>query len=196
MGATTKRPSGLLVPEDSGRLRVARLELHRGHFTEFGRQWMRERRPWCEMPEGLGLPPMMGGSGFSQYAEAKIIDHANAKTSWTIPAGSFVALCTVTPTSTSTGSSITEGSYTGYARATMAGNWTAATAATPSVGVNTATVTFAACTGGTSTIIAFALCDASSAGNMIWWGTLTSTVISTTQTPATIAAGAMQVSLT
>jgi hypothetical protein len=31
---------------------------------------------------------------------------------------------------------------------------------------------------------------------MIWWGTLSSTVISVTQTPATVAAGVLQTSLT
>jgi hypothetical protein len=113
-----------------------------------------------------------------------------------MPAGSYLCLCSTVPTSTSTGSTIVELSYTGYARLSMAGNWTAATAATPSVGTNTAQASFAACTAGTGTAIGFALCDASSAGNMIWWGTLTSVTISTTQTPATIAAGAVTDQLT
>jgi hypothetical protein len=190
-----RRPSGLIVPDEAGRLVLARLDLRCGRLTDFGREWI-ERREWCQSPDGIGLPAIAGASGFSQYAEAKIVDHANGKTSWTMPANSYVCLCTTVPTSTSTGSTIAEASYTGYARYSQAGNWTAATAATPSVGVNTATITFAACTAGTSTLTGIAICDASSAGNMIWWGTLTSVVISTTQTPATIAAGVLAPSLT
>lgn len=191
-----RRASGLLAPDQEGRLVVRRLELRFGHYTEYGREWMRERRPWCSMAEGIGIPVIAGGSGFSQYAESHIIDHANGKTSWTMPTHSYLALCTTVPTSTSTGSTIVEATYTGYARAAVDGNWTAATAATPSVGVNTATITFAACTGSTSTLLGFGLCDALTTGNLIWWGSLSSTVISVTQTPATVAASALSVSLT
>lgn len=177
-----RRPSGIVVPE---------IDLTRAllHLSEYGHELLRRGE--------LSLPPMAGGSGFSQYAESHIIDHANGKTSWTMPTGSYLALTTVVPTSTSTGTSITEASYTGYARQSIAGGgWVAATAATPSVGANSGTITFAACTAGTSTLIGFALCDALTVGNMIWWGTLPSTVISTTQTPATVATGALTVSLT
>lgn len=191
-----QRASGLLVADNEGRLIVARLDLRHGRFTEFGRDWMRERRPLCVMPDGVGFPRIAGGSGFSQYAESHIVDHSNGKTSWTMPSGSYLCLCTTTPTSTSTGSTIVEASYTGYARQSMSGNWTAATAATPSVGVNTSTITFGACTAGSSTLVGFALVDASSTGNMIWWGTLTSTTISTTQTPPTVAGSGLSVQLT
>ena len=193
MRTLTRRSSGLLVPDSDGRLSIKSLDMRAGHFTHFGREWLRGRE-WLPSPDMVGMPAIAGGSGFSQYAAAKIIDHANGKTSWTMPAGCFIALTTVVPTSTSTGSSITEASYTGYARFSQAANWTAATAATPSVGVNTATISFAACTGGTSTLIGFALCDALTVGNVIFWGTLTSTVISVTQTPATIAATVLQTS--
>lgn len=136
-------------------------------------------------------------SGFSQYVESHVVDHTNGKTAWTMPSANYLALCTTVPTSTSTGTTIVEANYTGYARAQItAGNWVAATAATPSVGTTSIAITFAACTAGTSTIIGFAICDALTVGNMLWWGTLTSTVISTTQTPATVAIGALSVQLT
>lgn len=175
---------------------VSRLSLLHGRFTEFGREWIHEQ-PWITTPAGIGIPRAAGGSGLSQYAEAKIVDHSNGKTSWTMPANSYMALCTNTVTSASTGSTITEANYTGYARYSQAGNWTAATTGvTPSVGVNTAQINFAACTGGSSTVTFFALCDASTTGNMIWWGTLASVLINTSQTPATVAAGVLQTSLT
>jgi hypothetical protein len=196
MKIVQRRPSGIILPDSEGRLVVRRLELRFGHFTEFGKEWMRERRPWCSMDEGVGFPAIAGGSGFSQYAEQKAVNHANGQATWSAVGGSYLALCTSIPTSSSTGSTIVEATYTGYARASVVGNWTAATVATPSVGVNTATITFAACTGSTSTLNAFALCDASTVGNVIWWGTLSMTVISVTQTPATVAAGVLQTSLT
>ena len=144
------------------------------------------------LPSGRAAPPMMGGSGFSQYAETHILDHAHGKTSWTMPATPFLALCTVVPTSASTGTSITEANYTGYARLSVPGSsWAAAVAATPSTAQTNTTLTFAACTGGSSTIIGWALCDASTVGNVIEWGTCASTVISSTQTPATIASGSL-----
>lgn len=184
-----------MYQDELGRPTVSRLNLLGGRFTKFGKEWIRDQL-WVPTPVGIGMPRMAGGSGFSQYAESHIVDHANGKTSWTMPTHAYLCLCTATVTSTSTGSTITEASYTGYARYDNVANWTAATAATPSVGVNTAQINFNACTGGTSTLTFFTIADASSAGNMIWWGTLSSVVISTTQTPATISATVLQTSLT
>lgn len=140
--------------------------------------------------------PIEGGSGFSQYAETHILDHVHGKTAWTMPATPFLALCTTVPTSASTGTSIVEASYTGYARLAVAGSaWAAAVAATPSTAQTSSTLTFAACTGGSSTIIGWATCDASTVGNMLEWGTCTSTVVSSTATPATVASGSLSDSL-
>ncbi len=104
---------------------------------------------------------------------------------------------TAAPTSTTTGViGANEASYTGYAR--TASTMGAASAATPSVATNSATITFPNCTGGTSTLLGFINADSATAnaGNALWYGTLTSTVISTTQTPPTIAAGALSLSMT
>lgn len=132
----------------------------------------------------------------SQYLKQKILDHEVGKTSFTMPATVALALTTVAPGDTSTGASITEATYTGYARLTLAGStFAAATAASPSETHNSAQQTFAACTSGSSTIIGWALCDSAStgAGNILFWGTCTSTVISTTQTPPTIAASGLSI---
>jgi hypothetical protein len=116
-----------------------------------------------------------------------------------MPVTVAMGLWTVAPTSTSTGASANEANYTGYGRQTIAAaGWNASTAATPSVSTNAATITFGNCTGGTSTLLGFEICDSATiaAGNALWYGTLTSTVISTTQTPPTVAAGALAVSMT
>ena len=127
----------------------------------------------------------------SDYLENKDLDHNLGKTAFTMPTGLYLALCTAVPTDASTGSSITEATYTGYARKQIAAADLNA-AASGSSTTNVAEV-FAACTGGSSTIIGFALCDAATAGNVLYWGTVTSIVISTTATPATVASGGLVV---
>lgn len=132
-------------------------------------------------------------ASFSDYMENKVLDHVLGKTSYTLVTPIYLALCTAVPDDTKTGSTITEASYTGYARKSVAAADLNAAASGSSSNANA--ITFAACTSGTSTIIGWALCDASSAGNVICWGTCTSTVISTTQTPATVAIGGLVVTL-
>jgi len=144
-----------------------------------------------------GVPQAVSGIG--QATMQKVLDHINGKTSFTMPGTVAMALCTAAPASTATGATISEATgYTGYGRQTIAGTaWTAATAATPSVSANNATITFAACTAGTATLLGFAVCDSATtgAGAMLWFGPLASTVISTTQTPPTVAAAALSLSL-
>lgn len=134
-------------------------------------------------------------ASFSDYAENKVLDHVLGKTSFTMPTTVALALCTVVPTDASTGATITEANYTGYARKVIAAaDLNAASSGSSS---NANAITFAACTGGSSTIIGWAILDNSTtgAGNVLVWGTCTSTVISTTQTPATIAVGGLVVTL-
>lgn len=132
-------------------------------------------------------------ASFSDYLENAVLDHIFGDGTLTITAPTYLALCTVVPTDASTGSTITEAAYTGYARKAVAAADVSAAAAGSKTNSNA--ITFAACTGSSSTIIGWALCDASTAGNVLCWGTATSTVISTTQTPATIAIGGLVVTL-
>lgn len=199
------------------------LELQPAQMTEYGRRWTEDRLTvierhldvmrdihalaeaeharWAEIEAQLraeGVPTAIS-SGVSQYGMSHLVDHINGKTSFTMPTTVALALATAAPTSTTTGATVTEAAYTGYARLAIAGaGWNAATAATPSVATNVNTLTFGACTAGTSTLLGFILADSSTtgAGNALWYGTLTSTVISTTQTPPTVAATALSVSMT
>ncbi len=125
----------------------------------------------------------------SDYLENKVLDHVLGKAAYTMPATVYLALCTAVPTDASTGSTISEATYTGYARKQVLAADLNAAAAGSSTNANV--ITFAACTAGTSTVIGWALCDAATLGNVLYWGTCTSTVISSTATPATIAAGAL-----
>lgn len=175
----------LLEPRDA--LQTVELQLNPGRLTSFGRELHRAVGP----PDGI-VPAaefirslMMGGK--SDYLENKNLDHNLGKGSFTMPTTVALALCTVVPTDASTGATITEASYTGYARKKVeAASLNAASSGSSS---NSANLEFAACTAGSSTIIGWALLDSTTlgAGNALYWGTATSTVISTTQTPANIA---------
>lgn len=129
-------------------------------------------------------------SGFSRAWAAKLLGHSWGKTEAAKPSKVFLALLTSVPTSSSTGTTIeaTEANYTGHERKEVpAASIKAAEEGETSVIKTSAALTFAACTGGTSTITAWALCDAATAGNIVMWGTCSSTVISTTQTPPEVA---------
>lgn len=108
------------------------------------------------------------------------------------PPSIYVALCTVAPTDASTGTTIVEANYTGYARK-LAG---AADFNNPAGGsiTNGNDITFAKATGGASVVTHVALVDASSLGNMLFWAPLTagSLSVSTNITPR-IVAGALVV---
>jgi hypothetical protein len=132
-------------------------------------------------------------ASFSDYLENAVLDHIFGDGTLTITAPTYLALCTTVPTDSSTGSTIVEANYTGYARKSIAA--ADMSAASSGSKTNSNAITFAACTAGSSTIIGWALCDASTAGNVLCWGTCTSTVISSTQQPATIAASGLVVTL-
>ena len=127
----------------------------------------------------------------SDYCENAVLDHLFNDPALTAPAV-YMALCTVVPTDASTGTSITEANYTGYARKLIA--TTDMSAAASGAKTNGLAITFAACTAGTSTIIGFALVDAATLGNIIYWGTTTSKVIDVNNTPPTIAVSGLSIS--
>ena len=200
------------------------LEIGEIKITEYGKGWldrwmdgmdrfnttikdvakvaMKEIWEWPSIQYKLdaeGVPQMIS-SGISQYAMAKLIDHLNGKTSFTMPTTVAMALMTAAPTSTTTGVlSPNEATYTGYGRQTIVGaGFNAASAATPSVSTNAGAITFGNCTAGTSTLLGFILADNATVntGNSLWYGTLTSVTISTTQTPPTVGTGVMNLSMT
>lgn len=130
--------------------------------------------------------------GKSHYCQNAILEHILSKNAFTMPANVYMALCTVAPTEDDTGTSITEANYTGYARkeilATDLGN-----AANGIITNSGAAIVFADCTAGSSTIVGFAICDALTAGNMLYYGTTTSKTIDTNNTPATVAISGLSI---
>lgn len=127
----------------------------------------------------------------SDALENLILDHILSITSYTMPANVYLALTTVVPTDASTAGTLTEANYTGYARKEILATDFPAGASSGSLANDTA-ITFDACTAGTSTVIGFAIVTSSSgAGTVLYWGTVTSKVIDTSNTPATVAIGAL-----
>lgn len=129
-------------------------------------------------------------AGMSNAVENKVLDHLFDDTTFTVTGPVYLALTTVAVAETDTAASITEANYTGYARKAIAS--TDMSAAASGSKTNTNALVFADCTAGTSTVIGFAICTSSSgAGDILFFGTLTSTVVSTTNTPPTVAVGAL-----
>ena len=105
----------------------------------------------------------MSGS-YTDYLENKVLDHVTGKASFTMPTV-YVALFTANPTDAGGG---TEANYTSYARVTTsAATWNSASGGSIT---NGAAITFPACTGGSNTITGFGGYDASSGGNLLWYG--------------------------
>ena len=120
----------------------------------------------------------MPSAGASVYLQNKILDHAMGKTAFTMPSSVYLALIvTNAPTASMTGSTITEpAGGNGYARIVIPG--ASLTAAASGLSTNGTTITFASATNaGWGTIIGFAICDALTTGNMLFYGLLTNKTI-------------------
>jgi hypothetical protein len=138
-------------------------------------------------------------AGLSEVIAEKALGHAFAKTTWTKPEKVFLALTTSAVESSSTGESIeaSEATYTGYVRLELDPTKLKVTKAATSKIENELELSFAACTGSEKTVIGWAVPEKKrgEACNIIAYGTCTSVVISTTQTPPVVAAKKLEVTL-
>ena len=125
-------------------------------------------------------------ANMSDYLENKMIDFLFRGRSFSAPGTLYVALCTVIPTDVSTGSTIVEpvgGNYARQAVVSGVGTWysTQGDTGTASTGTTGTTSNVSAISWGTvtwsGTVLAVAICDSSSGGNMLWWGTLSSSQV-------------------
>lgn len=123
-------------------------------------------------------------SGKTNYYISKLLNQFWNTTAFTFPTPLFWALWTTTLTAASTGSSGTEASYTGYARVSSTPNSTNySTSSAGSTVTNNVAISWAANAGSLNTITFVAVCDASSAGNMLFFGSITSTAVNPGDTP-------------
>lgn len=129
-------------------------------------------------------------SAMSDYLEGEIIKHIFRTGSFTKPTVLAVGLFTAAPSDSGGGTEVSGGSY---ARATLNpldANW-AAPAGGNGVTSNSSTITFATPTANWGTVTHFAVFDAASAGNMLFWGSLTVTKTINSGDTVTFPAGSL-----
>jgi hypothetical protein len=177
-------PLGTMLEEEYLRWVRAVLEDHEGRWGKG------EAR---EVAKAAG-PLLRGGSQFSDAYEIILLDAENQKASITAAAPWYMALSILALNDTDTGTTADDGSriptYTGYARKSVAAADMNAGSGTSGSVTNANAIIFAACTAGSSTIVAFAHCAAATVGVLRKYGTCSSTTVSTTQTPPQFAAAA------
>ena len=119
-------------------------------------------------------------SNFSDYLENKLIDHVLRNTAYTVPSGVYVALFTAAPSDAGGGTEVTGGSYARVQVGPSVSAWlstngttSGASSGTGGQTSNGADITFAAPTANWGVVTHFALFDAASGGNLLFWGALT-----------------------
>jgi hypothetical protein len=121
----------------------------------------------------------------SNYCQDKLIDFLFRGLPWTPPATWYVALFTATPDAAGGGTEVTGGSYARASLASSTADWAATNAAgstaSPSTGTSGATsnnvaISFPTPTGSWGTVTSWGLFDASTGGNLYYFGNLTSPV--------------------
>jgi hypothetical protein len=126
----------------------------------------------------------MAGSA-SNYLENKLIDHSLGTTTFTKPTTVYAALYTVAPSDSSAGTEVTGGSY-----ARQAITFSAASSGSTSNNTNVDFNTMPAVT-----VVSVAILDASTSGNMLYHGTLTTNRTVLAGDSIRIASGALVISL-
>lgn len=106
---------------------------------------------------------LLAGS-YSDYLEDEIQDHVHDVGSFTAPTAVYAALFTVAPTDAGGGTEVSGGSYARVAVTFGASSGGAI--------ANSAAITFTTATGNWGTVVAVALFDASTSGNMLEWADL------------------------
>jgi len=126
----------------------------------------------------------------STYLRGKIIDAVLRNTSYTSPATVYVSLHTANPTADATSGTEVTGAWYGRQAAAFAAQSTAGQTS------NSSTITFSAVTGATYVVTHFAIWDASSVGNMLFYAALSaSKTFNPTDVPSWLA-GALVVACT
>jgi hypothetical protein len=108
---------------------------------------------------------------FSNYLENELLDHLTGVGSYSAPATVYVALSTADPTED--GSALAEPTGNNYSRASVTNSGTNWDTASGGATANKTAITFATASGDWGTITHYAVMDAATSGNMLWYGTLT-----------------------
>lgn len=109
-------------------------------------------------------------AGKSDYLENAILDHVLGGSDYTRPATVYLALFTAAPTDAGGGTEVTGGSY---ARKSVTNNSTNFPAASSGVKNLHVAQSFTAASASWGTVTHFGIFDASTSGNLLYWGALT-----------------------
>ena len=123
---------------------------------------------------------------FTDYLETKLLAHTFSNTAFTTPGTVYVALYTVAPTDSSTGTEVSGGSYARQSAAfTTSGNTAS----------NTSAIEYPTATAGYGTVVAVAVLGASSSGNMLAYAALSANKTIATGDVFRIPAGDLDITL-
>lgn len=129
-------------------------------------------------------------AGKTDYLENKILDHVLRNTAYTSPTTVYAALFTAAPTDAYTSGSPDGTEVSGGSYGRVAITFSAAASGATS---NSGDVTFTTATANWGTIVAFGIFDASTAGNLLYWNTITNKTVNSGDT-AKFTAGDLDVS--
>lgn len=134
----------------------------------------------------------MAGSK-SNYLEAAILNHILGAETYTPPGIVYVALSSAAYNESATGASFSEVAVGSYARVAMTNNTTSWPHITGSSKTNGITVTFPTASSSWPEVLSFYLLDASTSGNILYGGDLTTGRTLLTGDTASFAPGAMTI---
>lgn len=126
----------------------------------------------------------------SDYLENKLLDHALGKASYTMPSNVYVSLHTGSPLDDNSGANEVSTSGSGYVRKAAA--WASASSGSSSTN---ATITFDAATSNWGSITHIGIYDASSTGNLLFHGAVTTAKTIETGDTFQISSGNLTISL-
>lgn len=134
----------------------------------------------------------------SDHLENKILDHVLRATAYTAPANVYVGLLTAAPNDTGGGTEVSGGSYARVAVASGTSSWnntqgntTGASSGTDGTVENAASINFPTPSAGWGTVTHFAVYDASSGGNLLFYAALTASKTINSGDTVSFAAGAL-----
>lgn len=147
----------------------------------------------------LAASSMAGAAAMSDYLENKVVDYLLRGQTFTAPATVYYALATAAGSDAACGTEVTGGSYARVAVTSSLANWagtqasasTTASTGTSGTTSNNTVVTFPTPTASWGSVVEFCVMDASTAGNLLFRTSLTtSKTINNGDAAPSFAAGA------
>ena len=135
-------------------------------------------------------------SGLSDYFEDQVLGKLFGNQTLTVPGTYYIGLWTATLSDSSTGSTAGEPSGGSYARVAVTNNTSNWDTVSGGATANTNLIAFPMATASWGTVTYVGICDASSAGNLIAYGSLTSPLAVATYDTVMFQPGDLDVTLT